>query len=100
VLAAIAYLDPAVLDPGTVDTTVVSATDYVLGAIVLAASALPAGVTDPTDSGQLSGQDLIDYQNSAQVQQALSIIDGAAAIVTAQGGDPAMIDLLTQFMHL
>jgi hypothetical protein len=98
VLAAIAYLDPGSgLDPATVDTSMVSATDYVLGAIVLAAKALPPGVTDPTtmDAGQLSA-----YQADTRVVLAMDIIDGAAAIVTAQGGDPAMIDLLTQFMNL
>ena len=75
VLQALAYLSPSASPQATVDTSAVNVTDYVLAAAVIAANALPAGVTDPT---ALSGVALTTYRTNAA--QALDILNFAATL--------------------
>jgi len=90
VLAAIGYLDTTggISDPSIVSGTL-SATDYALGAIILAASALPDGVTDPS---AMTSEQLATFQDSAEVQSASRII-AAASTIASEGAQ----DLLDQF---
>jgi len=92
VLNAVAYLDPGRtgggVDPAAASTTL-GTTDYVLAAVILAASALPAGVTDPAN---MSDPELATFHGDARVEAAGRIVTAASALASAKERD-----LLDQF---
>ena len=93
VLTALAYLDPATgMDAASVSGTV-GPTDYAIAAIVLAASALPAGVTDPStmDQAQLDA-----FHADPAVVAAQNIVAEAKTVAT----DQASQELLDQLASL
>jgi hypothetical protein len=96
VITALKYLDPTtgIADSASVSGTV-GATDYAIAAIVLAASALPAGM-DPTTLSDATTPTLSEFRADPDVVIALSIIDEAANLAT----DAASQDLLNQLSEM
>jgi hypothetical protein len=95
VIKALSYLDPVIgiTDPAALTDTELSATDYLMAAIVLAASALPPGC-DPTDTGTY---DVPTFQSKEGYLSAVNILVKANGMVEP-GSEEA--DLLSQFSAL
>jgi hypothetical protein len=74
-----------------------SSTDLMITALVVAAAALPAGVTDPTDETQWAAASVTkaDYQASADVTLAKSIVQEAIDKMTVSGGSSDLLSKLT-----
>ncbi len=94
VLEALAYLDPSggIADPNSVSETQLDATDYLIAAVVIAASALPEGA-DPTNLGS----QLADFQATPEYDTAVDILTVAGSLV--QSGSQAE-ELLNQFSSM
>ncbi len=92
VLEAVVYLDPGRVgggvDPAAVSDTL-GTTDYMLAAVILAASALPAGVTDPS---AMTEAEITTFQADPDVVAAARIVAAASALASAEEQD-----LLDQF---
>jgi hypothetical protein len=95
VIAALGFLDPetGIADPAALTGTDLSPTDYLIAAIVIAASALPAGA-DPTN---LTTEQQDDFTNSDECGIAGNILNEALTMV--EPGSQAA-DLLNQFRDL
>lgn len=95
VLEALAYLDPddGIADPNSVSETQLDATDYLIAAVVIAASALPVG-EDPT---ALTPAELSAFQATPEYETAVDILTVAGTLV--QSGSQAE-DLLNQFSSM
>jgi hypothetical protein len=95
VLKALSYLDPddGIADPNSVSETQLDATDYLIAAVVIAASALPEGA-DPTS---LTPDELTAFQAKPEYDIAVDILTVAGTLV--QSGSQAE-DLLDQFSSM
>lgn len=82
-------------DPSVLAAAALSPTELVVAAALLAASALPPGVTDPTT---LSGAELTAYQNDANVVLAASLITTAGTNLSDSGIDPALMQQLADLL--
>lgn len=83
-------------DPSVLAAADLSPTELVVAAALLAASALPDGVTDPTT---LTGAALTDYQNNAEVKLAASLITTAGSDLSGSGIDPALAQQLADLLN-
>lgn len=79
------------VDADVIAAAGLSATDLALVALVIAAQAIPAGITDPT---ALTGTALTDFQATPQAQLAVALLGEAAAGLT----DSTYLDLLSGFL--
>jgi hypothetical protein len=93
VIAALGFLDPdtGIVDPTALTGTDLSATDYLIAAIVIASSGIPAG-SDPTDTGVQSV-----FSGTPQAGIAANILNEALTMV--EPGSQAE-DLLNQFSSM
>lgn len=90
--------------PGTADAAVLAAsgmspTNMVLVALVVASSALPAGV-DPTSSAFTSSPAFTTFQNSDEAKLAKDLVTKAGADIVASGGSSALADALKAALNL
>jgi hypothetical protein len=83
-------------DPSVLAAADLSPTELVVAAALLAASALPEGVTDPTT---LSGTELSNYQSNADVALAASLITTAGTELSGSGIDPALAEQLAALLN-
>jgi hypothetical protein len=92
VVEALTYLDPAtgIADPAALTGTDLGATDYLIAAVVIASSALPAGA----DPENLTPAELTAFQATPEYAAAVNILGEATALVDP--GSPSA-DLLSQF---
>jgi hypothetical protein len=89
--------DPVVLAQVTQD---MSPTDLMMSALVLATSALPAGVTNPSDTSQMSSAQLSAFQADPAVVLASSLVKSASDALALSGGDPTMAAALQGFLSI
>lgn len=95
VLEALGYLDPAtgIADPAALTGTELSATDYLIAAVVIAASVLPEGA----DPANLTGPQLTAFQATPEYAIAVNILGQANGMVEPGS---AAADLLGQFSDM
>jgi hypothetical protein len=87
-------------DPSVLAAADLSPTELVVAAALLAASALPPGVTDPTTlSGTNPGDPLYEYQHNPDVVLAASLITTAGTDLSGSGIDPALAQQLADLLN-
>ena len=87
-------------DPNVLAAADLSPTELVVAAALLAASALPPGVTNPSDlSGTNPGDSLYDYQHNPDVVLAASLITTAGTDLSSSGIDPALAQQLADLLN-
>ena len=96
VVTALSYLDPSTVSSSAASGTL-GATDYAIAAVVIAASALPADVTDPTT---MTSTQLASFQAEPAVVTATSILTEASTLVVAGSSSAALLDSLTSNFSL
>jgi len=92
VLTALGYLE-ALSDPSSIEGTELNATDYVIAAIIVAASALPAG-TDPVND------DLSGYTGSAQYTSAAAMVATALTMVDSGSASEDLLNNLASLLQI
>ena len=86
--------DPAVLTAAAAD---MSSTQLVITALVVAAAALPTGVTDPT---AMTDAQKDTYQGSAEITLAKEIVAAAVTKMAEEGGDEGLINTLSAYLNM
>jgi hypothetical protein len=84
-------------DPAVLAASAMTPTELVVASLLLAASAMPPGVTDPST---LTAPQLTAFQADPAVVLALSLANKASADILAGGGDPAMADAIAAFLPM
>ncbi len=97
VLEALSFMDPTdgIPDPSALDGTELEATDYLIAAVVVAASAIPEGTDLETfDPGSL------DPSASATFDSAVAILGQAIAMVEPGSSAADLLDQLSGILHI